>query len=270
MEDTKNLEMERKQRERRRRRRRRRIKQIIRCLVCIMILSLLILTFFSLFKILGNLFNKRSNYNKIESYYENWLESKSYNKFQDSSVETQKVTTNMTVILDAGHGGADTGTIVDSIEEKDINIQVTNKLKEILEDNGVSVILTRENDETVKLHERVNMANECDADLFISIHCNYYDKDNSIRGFEGYYYNNEAAKFYADIILQNLSRTKIPTRNVKSAGYYVLKNTNIPALLLELGFMSNVQDRINLSDDQYQTYLANAMAIGIIDALEHK
>lgn len=270
MEDTRYLEMKRLQQARRKRRRR--IKIIKRNLLCLVILSFMIFIFVSVVQITGNLFFERFNYEKTDNYTEPQENNEGLQEdntiLQGNNEELENEIRNLTIILDAGHGGIDVGTIVETIEEKNINIQVTNKLKEILEDKGIDVILTRENDETIKLDERISIANQYDADLFISIHCNFYEKDDSIRGLEAYYYNNEKAKYYADIMLEDLSRTEyIKTRNVKSVGYYVLKYSKTPAILLELGFLSNEQERINLSDDEYQDYLANALALSIMKAL---
>lgn len=248
MEDARALEIKRRKCERRKKCRR--IKKVKRYVLC----------FISLLFIFANMI-KISAENTEENTEENthtYLGEQELNKVE-----------NMVVVLDAGHGGTDVGTCVDYIEEKSINMQITNKLKETLEDKGVEVILTRMNDETIALAERTEIANSHKADLFLSIHCNFYEKDNSVSGFEAYYFNNKIAKNYADCILKELSSEEyIKTRNVKSEDYYVLKNAKEPAVLLELGFLSNEQERRNLSDDNYQNRMVEALALSIIKALQ--
>lgn len=92
-----------------------------------------------------------------------------------------------TVVLDAGHGGEDGGTVEQTAMEKEINLAVVLKMRELLENQDIRVVLTREQDMFMKLEERVQVANGEKADLFVSIHCNYYEKDSSIYGLECYY-----------------------------------------------------------------------------------
>ena len=111
------------------------------------------------------------------------------------------------VVLDAGHGGEDGGTVEQAATEKEINLAVVLKLKELLEEQGIRVVLTRDKDIFMKLEERVQIANGEKADLFISIHCNYYEKDSSIYGLECYYCKSgEEGKHYAEKIMGNNRR----------------------------------------------------------------
>lgn len=110
-----------------------------------------------------------------------------------------------TVVLDAGHGGEDGGTVEQTATEKEINLAVVLKMRELLENQGICVVLTREQDIFIKLEERVRVANGEKADLFVSIHCNYYEKDSSIYGLECYYCKGaEDGKYYAERILETL------------------------------------------------------------------
>lgn len=171
------------------------------------------------------------------------------------------------IILDAGHGGADPGATVKGVDEKKINLQVTYKLKELLEAKGVLVILTREEDKTLSLSERTEYANMNDADLFVSVHCNSADA-TSASGFEVYYYENTLAKSCASAVLNSLKNSgEVKIRSVKTAGFYVLKYTKMPAILLELGFLTNDQERMNLCDDEYQNLLAGYIASSIVHTL---
>ena len=109
--------------------------------------------------------------------------------------------------MDAGHGGSDGGTVGGKAVEKDINLSVALKLKAILENDNIEVILTRSSDENMSLAERTSVANDSNADFFISLHCNYYEKDAQIAGLECYYNNSNAteSKGYAESIINAVS-----------------------------------------------------------------
>lgn len=174
------------------------------------------------------------------------------------------------VVIDAGHGGSDGGTVSGEAVEKDINLSVALKLKAILEDHNIEVILTRNADEDVSLAQRASVANDANADLFISLHCNYYEDDAQIAGLECYYDSPNAAesKAYAESIINAVSlRDDIKARNAKAVSYYVLRNVNIPAVLVEMGFLSNYTERQNLLSEDYQKNLSEIIAEGILEEL---
>ena len=179
---------------------------------------------------------------------------------------------NHMVVLDAGHGGEDGGTVEQAATEKEINLAVVLKLKELLEEQGIRVVLTRDKDIFMKLEERVQIANGEKADLFISIHCNYYEKDSSIYGLECYYCKSgEEGKHYAEKIMETIEESKnIVSRNVKPADYYILKNTTVPAVLVEIGYLSNYNERNQLISKKYQEKLAGELVKGIVKGLEEK
>ena len=177
-----------------------------------------------------------------------------------------------TVVLDAGHGGEDGGTVEQTATEKEINLAVVLKMRELLENQGICVVLTREQDIFIKLEERVRVANGEKADLFVSIHCNYYEKDSSIYGLECYYCKGaEEGKYYAERILETIEKSgEIVSRNVKPSGYYILKNTTVPAVLVEAGYLSNYNERNQLISGEYQGKLAQELVEGIVEGLEGK
>lgn len=179
---------------------------------------------------------------------------------------------NHMVVLDAGHGGEDGGTVEQAATEKEINLAVVLKLKELLEEQGIRVVLTRDKDIFMKLEERVQIANGEKADLFISIHCNYYEKDSSIYGLECYYCKSgEEGKHYAERIMETIEESKnIVSRNVKPADYYILKNTTVPAVLVEIGYLSNYNERNQLMSEEYQEKLAGELVKGIVKGMEER
>lgn len=178
------------------------------------------------------------------------------------------------IILDAGHGGSDGGTQADSnrsdVVEKDVNLAVVLRMKTLLEENGLEVVLTRESDETLSLDERVRIANTNEADLFVSIHCNFFEDDSSVSGLECYYCKgSENGMRYAEKILEKIGTGgKVETRNAKESNFYVLKNTDIPAVLVELGYLSNTRESQLLSEKEYQETLTEELVNGILTALD--
>ncbi len=123
------------------------------------------------------------------------------------------------MVIDAGHGGSDGGTVSGEVIEKDINLSVAMKLKAILEDNNIEVVLTRSSDEDISLPQRTSFANESNADFFISLHCNYYEDDAQIAGLECCYSSPEAkeSKAYAESIINAVSLSDdIKARNQRA------------------------------------------------------
>lgn len=176
------------------------------------------------------------------------------------------------VVIDAGHGGSDGGTVNGKTIEKDINLSVALKLKDILEDNNIEVVLTRSSDEDMSLEQRTSVANAANADFFISLHCNYYEDDAQIAGLECYYSSPDAteSKAYAESIINAASSSDdIITREAKAEHYYVVKNTTMPAVLVEMGFLSNHSECQKLAREDYQEILAQKIAEGILQELSN-
>ncbi len=141
--------------------------------------------------------------------------------------------------------------------EKEINLAVVLRMKTLLEELGAEVVLTRDSDETLSLDKRVRIANTNKADLFVSIHCNYYEDDASISGLECYYFAESGiGKQCAAKILDTIADGgDVDTRNTKESDFYVLKRTKIPAILVELGYLSNAKECQLLAKDEYQETL---------------
>ena len=174
------------------------------------------------------------------------------------------------VVIDAGHGGSDGGTVSGEIIEKDINLAVALKLKAVLEDNDIEVILTRNSDENISLAQRTFVANDSNADFFISLHCNYYEDDAQIAGLECYYSSLDGteSKVYAESIINAISLSdNIISREAKVESYYVLQNTQMPAVLVEMGFLSNYSECQKLLSEDYQEILSQKIAEGILQEL---
>lgn len=177
-----------------------------------------------------------------------------------------------TVVLDPGHGGSDGGAVAKykgtEIIEKDLDEKVALKVKILLESANVEVLLTREEDVDVSLKERTAFANEASADLFVSLHCNT-SEEVSARGLECYYEREgEKGKDLAENITAAAAKSgQIKTRDLHLDMMYVVRFTEMPSTLVEMGFMSNDEELALLCDDEYQQILAEAIADGILKTL---
>ena len=124
---------------------------------------------------------------------------------------------------------------------KDINLAMVKRLAEILEEAGETVIFTREDDIKVGLEERAAFANQNEADLFVSLHCNYCEDNAEVQGLECYYReDSEEGEALANQIVQAVQEEeRIENRGTRTAGFRVLKKTEMPAVLVEMGYLSN-------------------------------
>jgi N-acetylmuramoyl-L-alanine amidase len=175
----------------------------------------------------------------------------------------------LVVVLDAGHGGSDAGAIgIDGIREKEIVLPITQEVSRILQQRGVGTILTRDGDYDVELEPRVQIAESANATVFVSIHANAIDMSRpDVNGIETYYYEN--GYDMARIIHQNmLEATGGPDRRVRQARFYVLRRTTMPAVLVEIGFVTGEDDAPKLADANYRSQIAAAIARGILQYLQ--
>ena len=172
------------------------------------------------------------------------------------------------IVLDAGHGGRDQGTSAGSILEKEINLSVVKRLAGILEDAGAAVLLTREDDTKVGLEDRANFANQKEAEFFVSIHCNYCEDDAGVIGLECYYRDGSTeGEALANQIVSRMEETEeISCRGTRIGDFRVLNKTEMPAVLVEIGYLSNQGERMKLADEAYQKLLTEKLAEGILAA----
>jgi N-acetylmuramoyl-L-alanine amidase len=169
------------------------------------------------------------------------------------------------IVIDAGHGGKDVGAISClGFYEKTVNLQVARKAASLLRQRGLKVVMTREGDEFIELEERAAIANRNNAQLFVSIHCDSMEK-SSTQGFTIYVARSgsRASRQAAEAIAQAMAKTGIDKQGVREADYKVLIYTQGPAVLVELGYLSNYQEAGLLRDSSFQNRLAEAIAEGI-------
>ena len=152
----------------------------------------------------------------------------------------------MKYLLDYGHGGNDSGAIgIDGVKEKDIVKEIGKRVKYHLERHNQTVFESRPNDETVSLRERSNKANNNNVDLCISIHCNAFS-DRSAQGVEIFYYQGSTrGQQLANSILKEITKAKLYTKNrgLKTNNLHITRETIMPSVLIELGFITNVTDK---------------------------
>ena len=176
------------------------------------------------------------------------------------------------ILLDPGHGGKDPGKIgVNGVEEKEINLNIALKIQNILLKKGISVSMTRTTDERLAgsqvedLRERVEMINESGPRLAVSIHQNSYS-DEGIQGAQVFYFKDSKDGEKAAECIQN-ALAKLDPENAKQIKanntYYLLKNTEIPVVIAECGFLSNYEEAEKLTTEVYQEEIAQAIAEGI-------
>ena len=187
--------------------------------------------------------------------------------------ETFKISGDALIILDAGHGGLDSGKIgINDQEEKDINLKIALKIKKLLEEQGISVMMTRSADErlsetqTEDLKARTEIMNRSNAALAVSIHQNSF-RDSSVSGAQVFYYpDSDEGRKAADAIQEELNDMQPDYwKEVKANDtYYILKNTEIPVVIVECGFLSNYTEAEKLADDSYQSVVAGTVVRGIL------
>lgn len=173
------------------------------------------------------------------------------------------------VVLDAGHGGSDYGAIRGGINEKDINLDVTKRVQAILQSKGVTVAMTRNKDETVSLEGRTTFCAQEDPDIFVSIHVNSSLKPE-ITGIETHYYHQDSLELARTTHSCLVSCVKTKDRGLFKSRFYVINHTKVPAILVEIGFISNDEERADLVSEKRKDQTAKAVAEGILEYLNKK
>lgn len=193
-----------------------------------------------------NSINTISNYNNIEAIKRGYL-----------------------VYLDPGHGGSDPGSSANGIIEKELNLKIALKVKATLENMGIAVQMSRDTDKFVSLADIAAKANSVKPDVFVSIHQNSFT-ESSVNGIETYWYKNDADKQLATGIQNRLiSSTGATNRGVKREEFYVIKNTSMPSVLVECGFITNPIESNNLRSEWYQNKIVESIVNGTYEFLKN-
>ncbi|MGE8081712.1 N-acetylmuramoyl-L-alanine amidase CwlD [Peribacillus loiseleuriae] len=184
------------------------------------------------------------------------------------------------IVLDAGHGGIDGGATAENVLEKEISLAVTLKIRDLLQEQGALVLMTRESDKDLAdegtkgvrnrkqedLHNRVAFINESNADLFLSIHLNSIPS-KKWKGAQTFYTgrfeeNKKVAKFIQTEIIRNLENTSREAKTINQV--YIMSNAKKPGALVEIGFLSNNEERGNLIKESYQEKISAAVYNGVL------
>lgn len=172
-----------------------------------------------------------------------------------------------TIVIDPGHGGVDMGaTGRQGTREKDINFDVSMRVKEKLEDAGSRVVMTRNDDIFISLYERSYIANSLYADLFVSIHTNFHPK-SEVKGMEVYYYQgrSDSALLAKSIIGKMIEKTQMNSLGVKTNDFVVIREAQMPSALVELGFLSNYDEENMIRSEPFREKAAEGIFQGIIE-----
>lgn len=177
-----------------------------------------------------------------------------------------------TIVIDVGHGGTDRGARghLPYCEEKKICLLTARLVRQYLDQLGYHVVMTRNTDHFISLPKRVEIASQADANIFVSVHFNS-SRSPEAQGIEVFFCDSKedkirstASRKLADSILSRvIRRTTAHSRGVKKGNFYVIRETSMPAVLVEGGFISNAEERNLLKSRDYQEKLARGIADGI-------
>lgn len=178
----------------------------------------------------------------------------------------------LVVAIDPGHGGRDPGAVgIGGLQEKQVIFPIAQQVANILRQQGVEVVMTRNRDIELDLDPRVQIAERADADFFVSIHANAINLSRpDVNGLETYYYSDAGARFARtvhDIVLRTMGMSD---RRVRRARFYVLRRTSMPAILIEVGFVTGAEDIHNLRSPEWRSDMANAIARGILTHIQRE
>jgi N-acetylmuramoyl-L-alanine amidase len=179
------------------------------------------------------------------------------------AAQTSRTSENVTVVIDAGHGGRDRGGIPGQrIAEKDMTLDVAQRLRNVLAANGYRVVMTRDSDVFVPLAMRVAIANSYRNAIFVCVHFNA-TKRMGAGGIETYFYSRDSLPLASAVHYYVAGGAPSANRGVRRRGYYVLRKTNVPAVLVECGFLTNPTEGAYAQTASYRQKLAEEIAAGV-------
>jgi N-acetylmuramoyl-L-alanine amidase len=187
-------------------------------------------------------------------------------KVNHQVIITQKVVP-YTIVIDGGHGGKDTGAIsINNRLEKDFNLSLVLKIQQLLAiEPLIQVVLTRQDDTFVELNDRAAIANNLNASLFVSIHGNSYAKTSN--GSETYYYNDVSLALAQTMHPHIIGAAGFADKKVRKQKFRVVAATQMPAILCEIGYLSNPTEEAEMFNEDFQNRTAAAIVAGIKEYL---
>src|SRR6201997_3276836 len=179
------------------------------------------------------------------------------------AAQKSRVSDSLTVVIDAGHGGHDRGGIPGQrIAEKVMTLDVAQRLRNVLQASGYRVVMTRDSDVFVPLGTRVAIANSYPHAIFVCVHFNATNRMGA-SGIETYFYSRDSLPLASAIHHFVVGGAPSGNRGVRRRGYYVLRKTNIPAVLVECGFLTNPTEAAYAQTASYRQKLAEEIAAGV-------
>ncbi len=166
------------------------------------------------------------------------------------------------IVIDAGHGGTDCGAIREDINEKDITLDVSKQVRDMLVKKGYFVQMTRDTDEYVSLQDRVSISENFNTDIFVSIHVNS-STGTEANGIETHYYNQNSLFLAQTVHAALASEINAKNRGLFKSKFYVINHTTSPAILIEIGFLSNAEERSQLMSADRRKKTAKAIVEGV-------
>lgn len=206
-----------------------------------------------------------------------------FEKVADEAVSTEVSEKELIVVIDAGHGGEDSGAVANSVLEKDINLEIALKLRDMLKASGIEVKMIRESDVSIydtasgtirerkvsDLKNRVEIVNNNKKNILVSIHQNKFEQSKYSGAQMFYSANNDKSQILAENIRKSITGLIQPEnkRELKKGGsaIYLLNKAAVPAVIVECGFISNEEEAKNLSNEEYQSKMAFAIYCGILE-----
>lgn len=206
-----------------------------------------------------------------------------FEKVADEAVSAEVSENELIVVIDAGHGGEDSGAVANSVLEKDINLEIALKLRDMLKASGIEVKMIRESDISIydtasgtirerkvsDLKNRVEIVNSNKKNILVSIHQNKFEQSQYSGAQMFYSTNNNKSQVLAENIRKSITGLIQPEnkRELKQGGsdIYLLNKATVPAVIVECGFISNEEEAKNLSDKEYQSKMAFAIYCGILE-----
>ncbi|WP_412613089.1 N-acetylmuramoyl-L-alanine amidase [Candidatus Pseudoruminococcus sp.] len=206
-----------------------------------------------------------------------------FEKVADEAVSAEVSEKELIVVIDAGHGGEDSGAVANSVLEKDINLEIALKLRDMLKASGIEVKMIRESDISIydtasgtirerkvsDLKNRVEIVNDNKKNILVSIHQNKFEQSKYSGAQMFYSTNNDRSQILAENIRKSITGLIQPEnkRELKKGGsdIYLLNKANVPAVIVECGFISNEEEAKNLSNEEYQSKMAFAIYCGILE-----
>ena len=174
---------------------------------------------------------------------------------------SQPVNDQKVIVIDAGHGGKDSGAKTEFVEEKDHTLSIAKKIQSLAKGSDVKIVLTRTDDAFVSLQDRVKTINKVNANQVISLHLNKSDRSTD-NGYE-FYVSNENEKFKESLALATELSKNLPDdiafNKIAKANFYLLRNINKPATLIDLGYLSNKKDSYFITSEVGQEKIARSI-----------